>query len=153
MGKIVSTDNKRNAEHPIALNHCVFVVWEPSYNLGIPIIDEQHRGIVSTINSFHFGMQNNYVRDMLTPIIDMIYDYTRIHFQIEEDFLEMIDYPHAQRHHELHEELSVKLNNTGRISMLDKDPYQFMDFLKNWWINHICSEDLIFRDYLISSVK
>jgi hypothetical protein len=25
-----------------------------------------------------------------------------------------------------------------------------MVFLKNWWINHICNEDLIFRDYLVS---
>jgi hemerythrin len=36
---------------------------------------------------------------------------------------------------------------------LDKDPYPFMDFLKNWWIDHICNEDLIFRDYLVASGK
>jgi hemerythrin len=135
------------------LEHNVFIVWSPEYNLGIPIIDEQHRGIVSTINSLHFGLQNNYGKNMLSPIVDMMHDYTRIHFQIEESFLEKIDFPNAKMHHKLHLDLSARLDDAGRLSILDKDPYEFLDFLKNWWINHICSEDLIYRDYVISSVE
>ena len=133
-----------------SFEHNIFIVWKPEYNLGIPIIDEHHRGIVSTINSLHFGMQNNYVKDMLTPIIEMMYDYTRIHFQIEESFLELIDFPNAKIHQGLHRDLSLRLSTTGRHSLLDKDPSLFMDFLKNWWIQHICGEDLIFRNYLVS---
>jgi hemerythrin len=135
------------------LEHNIFIVWNSEYNLGIPIIDEQHRGIVSTINSLHFGMQNNYGKNILSPIIEMMYDYTRIHFQIEESFLEKIDFPNAKRHHELHRDLSSKLVATGNSSLLDKDPYQFMDFLKGWWINHICNEDLIYKNYILSSAK
>jgi hemerythrin len=133
--------------NPAMLKHNVFIVWNPEYNLGIPIIDEQHRGIVSTINSLHFGLQNNYGKDMFSPIIDMMHNYTRIHFQLEESFLEKIDSPNAKRHHELHRDLSSKLDDIGRDITLNKDPYQFMDFLKNWWINHICNEDLIYKDY------
>ncbi|MDR0517393.1 MAG: hemerythrin family protein [Fibromonadaceae bacterium] len=132
------------------LEHNVFIVWSPEYNLGIPIIDEQHRGIVSTINSLHFGMQNNYGKNILSPIIEMMHDYTRIHFQIEESFLEKIDFPNAKKHHELHRDLSYKLTSAGRSSLLDKDPYKFMDFLKSWWINHICNEDFIYRNYTLS---
>jgi hemerythrin len=135
------------------LEHSVFIVWNPEYNLGIPIIDEQHRGIVSTINSLHFGLQNNFGKNMLSPIIDMMHNYTRIHFQVEESFLEKIDFPHAKKHHELHRNLETELFKAGKSSIMDKDPYEFLDFLKNWWINHICSEDLIYRDYIISSVK
>ncbi|MDR0491415.1 MAG: hemerythrin family protein [Oscillospiraceae bacterium] len=151
MGEIIQGEETASGSRRILLEHNVFIVWKPEYNLGIPIIDEQHRGIVTTINSLHFGMQNNYIRDFLIPIIDMMHDYTRIHFQIEEHFLEAIDFPNATLHHELHLDLSSKLSSTGWRSMLDKDPYQFMDFLKNWWIDHICSEDLIFRNFLISS--
>jgi hemerythrin len=150
MEKNIQSEEKKTGTHRVMLEHNVFIIWKPEYNLGIPIIDEQHRGIVSTINSLHFGMQNNYVKNILTPIIDMMNDYTRIHFQIEESFLEAIDFPSAKRHHDLHCDLSSKLSNTGRHSMMDKDPRQFMDFLKNWWINHICSEDLIFRNYLFT---
>ena len=130
------------------LEHSVFINWNPSYNLGIPIIDEHHRGIVSVINSLHFGMQKNYVKDMLLPIFDMILNYTRIHFQIEEGFLEKIDFPNMAKHRELHYALTTELSATKRNIILDKDPYQFMDFLRQWWINHICIEDLTFRNHL-----
>ena len=151
MKDTVLDEEKKNEHHLNLLDHNVFIVWKPEYNLGIPIIDEQHRGIVTTINSLYFWMHNNYIKNLLPPIIDMMYDYTQIHFQIEENFLEMIDFPNAQKHHKLHHELSFELKSVGRKSMLDKNPYRFMDFLKEWWINHICCEDLIFRDYLLSS--
>ena len=150
---IVGEHHNKNESHPVLLTHNIFIVWKPEYNLGIPIIDEQHRGIVTTINSLSFGMQNHYVREMLSSIIDMMYDYTHIHFSIEEKFLEKIDYPHAKTHHELHSELSNRLNRAGRDSMLHKDSSQFMSFLKEWWISHICSEDLIFRNHLLTLSK
>jgi hemerythrin len=148
MGNNASGEDNKSGKHQTMLSHSVFIIWKPDYNLGIPIIDEQHRGIVTTINSLHVGMLNNYIKDMLKPIIDMMNDYTRIHFHVEEDFLENIDIPQAKIHRELHNDLSSKLADAGRGSILYKDPYQFMDFLKSWWINHICSEDLIFQNYL-----
>ena len=144
----MSDINGRTETHNTLLTHNVFIVWKPEYNLGVQIIDEQHRGIVTTINSLYYGMQNNYFKEMLVPIIDMIHDYTHIHFRIEEDFMQKCHFPGADSHHRLHAELAAKLNQVGRKSMLDKDPYQFLDFLKKWWINHICNEDLMFRDYL-----
>ena len=140
---------KENENRPLMLEHNIFVVWKPEYNLGIPIIDEHHRGIVTTINSLHYGMQHNYARDMLNPIIDMVNDYTRIHFRVEEAFHETIEFPNRNKHRDLHRELSAQLSTAGRNSLLDKDAYQFMDFLKQWWIQHICSEDLMFRDHLV----
>ena len=127
----------------------VFITWKPDYNLGIPVIDEQHRGIVSIINSLYYGMRNNYIQSMLAPIINMLHDYTHIHFQVEEDLLKGNGFPELESHHALHQELISKLAEVGRDSMLDKDPYRLMDFLKSWWINHICEKDMAYRDYLI----
>ena len=144
---MLAANEKKTDTHRLFLEHGLFIVWKPEYNLGIPIIDEHHRGIVSIMNSLHFGMQNNYAKEILTPIIDMMHDYTRIHFQIEENFLEKIDFPSAKKHHEFHLDLSSRLSKLKKESVLDKDSYQLMDFLKQWWISHICSEDLIYRDH------
>ncbi|MCL2121773.1 MAG: hemerythrin family protein [Clostridiales bacterium] len=135
-------------KHAVLFNHNIFIVWNPEYNLGIPIIDEHHRGIVTTINSLYFAMQNNYMKETLVPIIDMMKDYTQIHFRIEESFLEQLGHEKTEKHIKLHQALSAQLANKGRESMLGKDPYPFMEFLKQWWIHHICSEDLIYREYL-----
>ena len=133
------------------LEHNMFVVWKPEYNLGIPIIDEQHRGIVSSINSLYFGMQNKHGESMLAPIIGMVREYTRIHFDIEEDYQRKCEYPMAGHHRELHNELTKTLSAIGKDSISHRDPYEFMDFLKKWWVNHICHKDREFLDYLWSS--
>ncbi|MCL2008139.1 MAG: hemerythrin family protein [Treponema sp.] len=134
--------------HRLFLEHNVLIVWKPEYNLGIPIIDEHHRGIVSIVNSLHFGMQNNYVKEILSPIVDMMNDYSLIHFKIEEDFLEKIGFPNLKKHKELHQALFTNLKKLGRDSIFNKDSHEFMNFLKQWWINHIRVEDLAFKEHV-----
>jgi hemerythrin len=130
------------------LNHNILIVWKPDYNLGIPIIDEQHRGIVSTINSLCYAIQNKHGNQMLQPVISMVNEYTRIHFEVEEDFLQRCGYPDLESHCTLHKELTTALSRVGKESIWNKDPLVFLDFLKKWWINHICKKDLVFTRYL-----
>ena len=133
--------------------HSIFITWKPEYDLGIPIIDEQHRGVVSIINSLYYGMQNNYVKSLLEPITNMLYEYTQIHFEIEESFFEKSGFPDANNHLALHQALMSKLTMVGKQSILDKDPYQIMEFLKKWWINHICVSDMSYKKYLIEYIQ
>jgi len=139
-----------NKEYSLILDHNVFIVWKPEYNLGIPIIDEQHRGIVTIINSLSFGMQYDRIKTTLKPTVDMMESYAQIHFQTEEIFLELMDYPLIEEHKQSHQELTSKLNSVGISSLLNRDPYQLMDFLKKWWIDHICTKDFEYRNYLHS---
>jgi hemerythrin-like metal-binding protein len=132
-------------------NHNVLIVWNPEYDLGIPIVDEQHRGIVSTINSLYYGMQNKQGEDLLRPVISMINNYTRTHFEIEEDFLKRCKFPGLKHHQELHNELVKKLAKFGTESLSHQDPLKFLDFLKEWWIDHICVKDRVFLDYLLKT--
>ncbi|MDR0487141.1 MAG: hemerythrin family protein [Treponema sp.] len=131
------------------LNHNVFIVWKPEYNLGIPVVDEQHRGVVSIINSLHYGIQSKHGINILKPVINMITEYTRIHFEVEENFLTICKFPDLKNHCELHNELIRALSDAGRKSVWEQDPGQFMGFLKKWWIEHICDKDRLFRDYLV----
>ena len=132
------------------LNHNILIVWKPSYNLGIQIIDEQHRGIVSTINSLCYAIQNKHGNETLRPVIGMVTDYTHVHFELEEDFLEKCGYPDLENHRTLHKELTQTLSRTGQESLVNQDPQGFLGFLKDWWIHHICKEDLLFSNYLAS---
>ena len=130
------------------LNHNILIVWKPAYNLGIPIVDEQHRGIVSTINSLCFAIQNKQGNEMLRPVMSMVTEYTRIHFELEEGFLQKCGYPNLEAHRALHKELTQELSHFESGVSWNKDPQEFLDFLKRWWINHICKEDLVFTNYL-----
>ncbi|MDR0447806.1 MAG: bacteriohemerythrin [Treponema sp.] len=131
------------------LHHNVLIVWRPEYNLGIPIIDEQHRGIVTTINSFHYAMQHKHGESMLHPVIAMVKEYTHIHFEVEENFLKYCEFPDLENHIVMHNELRHELTKIGGKSLMNQNPYQFMDFLKKWWIDHICEKDRVFHEYLL----
>ena len=75
----------------------------------------------------------------------MIREYTRVHFSIEEDFLKKCGFKKADHHCELHSELTKSLSEIGKDSISNRDPYEFMEFLKKWWIDHICLKD---REFL-----
>ncbi len=148
MEKSILVREAGHEPHKILFGHNVFIHWDDKYNLGIPIIDEQHRGIVTTINSLYFGIQNHFISHSFASIVQMMYDYTRIHFEVEEAFFKAMNFIHAEEHCVLHGELMEELTIRGKESLLKGNPNQFMDFLKGWWIHHICREDLRYRDYL-----
>ena len=137
-----------NKTQHLLITHPVFIVWKPEYNLGVPVIDEQHRGIVSTINSLYYALQHKMGDHLLNPVIGMVEEYTRLHFEIEEGFQKECGFPAAGRHHEWHLELMDKLSKVGRKSQWEHDPLVFLNFLKEWWIVHICEQDKLFGDWL-----
>jgi hemerythrin len=134
-------------------NHNVFIIWKPEYDLGIHIVDEQHRGIVTIINSLYYGMQNKHGDNILMPINGMMNEYTRIHFETEEEFLKKCSYPELEEHKEFHRELTNKLARIGKESLHNHDPKEFIDFLKEWWINHIRVKDRAFLNYLAKAQR
>jgi len=145
--KSISGMNNKGGAHPASLVHNVFIVWKPEYDLGIHIIDEQHRGIVTIINSLHYGAQSGHIKSIYSATIGMLRSYADIHFQTEEHFLEAIEFPGIADHRLLHQEYTSILSGIDREHSVDKDPHQLMDFLKKWWLGHICEEDMLFKNY------
>jgi hemerythrin len=145
-------DLKNNVAYNLFKSN-LLIVWRPEYELSIPIIDEQHRGIVSTINSLLFGVQNKHGQDVLKPVIDMVKDYTLVHFKVEEDFLMKYNFPGAGKHKELHDALVHDLLMIGKKSLWDKDPLEFLNFLKKWWIEHILEKDREFLNFFMKTMR
>jgi len=145
----MSDVTKTNSVRLSLLNHNLLVIWKPEYELGIPIVDEHHRGILSAINSLFYGIQNKHGDDMLRPVIGMVKEYTRIHFNTEEMFLEQCNFPELEHHMVLHRELIQKLEKFDQKSSWERDPYEFLAFLKEWWIDHICKKDKEFHKFLL----
>jgi len=145
----MSDKTKTGSIQTSLLKHNLLIVWRPEYELKIPVVDEQHRGIVSAINSLFYGMQNKHGEDLLRPVIGMVKEYTRIHFNIEEMFLRQCGFPELDHHLALHHELTQRLEKFCQKSLWEQDPYEFLEFLKEWWIDHICKKDRDFREFLL----
>lgn len=130
------------------MNQPLYIVWKDSHNLNLPIIDEQHRGIVSTINSLYYFVCIGKGYDALLPTLRIIEQYTVLHFETEEQAMLESRYPALERHQRLHRELREKTRTILGVSALNHDPMQALHFLKDWWLTHISIEDRQFSDWL-----
>ena len=126
----------------------LYIVWNDSNNLGIPIIDEQHRGIVSTINSLHYFIQEGHGMDALKPTLAILEEYTDIHFRTEEALIKEAGFPDFDAHVALHATLMEKTIQMSKEALLYHEPEMALKFLREWWLGHIGKEDRKYAPYV-----
>lgn len=123
------------------MNSALYIAWNEKNETGIPIIDEQHRAIVSLINSLCFFKQENLAKVALTPTLTVLSQYSRIHFSTEESLLKKANYVDFDDHQLLHQNLLKETEIVRLRSEDENNPDILLEFLKNWWLNHINMED------------
>ncbi len=126
----------------------LYIVWKDEFNLGIPIIDEQHRGIVTTINTYHYFLTVGNAETILAPTLITLDQYAKAHFTTEENILEEIKYPELRDHLRLHNELFEKMTIISNEAEAHKDYNIVLNFLRQWWMDHIRTEDIKYSIYL-----
>ena len=87
----------------------LYIKWRETNEIGIPIIDEQHKGIVSVINSLYFFSHMGKGEDVLFPIYIIMEQYSILHFETEQYLLRQFDYPDYDAHVMLHVHLLEEL--------------------------------------------
>lgn len=60
------------------------VPWNPSFDTGIPIIDEQHRQLVDLLNDLAGQYVHGADAQHALRILDALVDYAAYHFETEE---------------------------------------------------------------------
>ncbi len=119
--------------------------WNESYNIGIDVIDNQHRQILDYINALE-QVKSTGDRDRIKEVLEDLIDYTQSHFSFEENLLEQVSYQYLPSHRGIHE-LFVKRLNDYRLKFekgesIENDLYRL---LSKWLINHIQHDD---QDYV-----
>ncbi|MGB9190055.1 MULTISPECIES: bacteriohemerythrin [unclassified Acinetobacter] len=119
--------------------------WNQTYNIGIDVIDNQHRQILDYINALE-QVKNTGQRDKIKEVLEDLIDYTQSHFSFEENLLEQVSYQYLPSHRGIHD-LFVKRLNDYRLKFekgesIEKDLYRL---LSKWLINHIQHDD---QDYV-----
>ena len=123
------------------MRNTLYIVWNDNSNLGISIIDEQHRAIVSTINSLHYFIQIGHGNEIIKPTMIMLEQYITVHFKTEEALMAEANCSTLDEHIVLHEELLKRTKNLSIDAKRRKDSDMVLKFLKEWWLYHINKED------------
>lgn len=126
------------------------VKFDDSLVLGIPVIDEQHKGLCVLINRLNRSMLAGEGKGALGSVFEELKQYVVKHFKTEEDLFEAHQYAGYEEHKQCHADLlekALELESQfkeGKITISS----DVMKFLKDWLTNHIKVEDKKYGPFL-----
>ncbi len=117
------------------------------YYTGIDFVDQEHAKLFSIANDAYELLMNDFIPDKYDYILNVIQelkDYTKYHFQHEEEYMISIGYKRLLSQKVDHADFIEKLENidTSSIDEKQKDVLlELLDFLNSWLIGHIYKRD------------
>ena len=125
-------------------------VFSNEYLTGIKLIDDEHRQLFALVNEVHTLVNDDLIFDKYDEIIRILTElknYTEMHFQDEESYMEKINYPDLEAQRRAHNTFIERLVDINFEELEDLDHHQqeylqsVLDFLAKWLINHILKMD------------
>lgn len=118
--------------------------WHDSLAVGHAAIDHDHMYMMGIINRLGEAVAAHRDREIIGIILGEIADYTRVHFEREEDLMRRNGDPDLPGHKREHDQL------LDRLAELTLDfergqseiTHNTMDFLHDWLTLHIMRSDL-----------
>jgi hemerythrin len=122
------------------------MTWCDSLSTGVRAMDEQHKGLVNTLNELHDAMLKGKDKTAAGPLLNRLVKYTHDHFAAEEALMTRAKYPKLAAHFSKHKDLTAQVEafvnryERGELSL----NVDLLMFLRDWLTNHIRKED---REY------
>jgi hemerythrin-like metal-binding protein len=118
------------------------VIWQDSYSIGIDTVDAQHKQLFDIINKIYIASDDDSDLKAIMPLFDELQDYTKYHFDEEEQYfttLTQSDIDHHKNEHQFFiDELEKIKQQSLRIGAISLG---LVYFLNDWLVNHIQTED------------
>lgn len=119
--------------------------WESCYELGIAIIDEQHKTLVGIYNKLAKAFIAQKTSDILQDILKELNDYADFHFKTEEQLFIQKKLRGLEEHLQEHHNYLVKMKQfEDTIKLGINIDFSLLSFIKKWWSDHILISD---REY------
>ena len=117
--------------------------WREDFNIGVKAIDAQHQQLVEMIRRLQAAFDQQALGREVGEVLKGLVDYSGRHFAEEEAFMAAMNYPGLSLQQAQHREFTQKLVTVLLDLKAGKplDVAQLIDFLKQWWVEHILKED------------
>ncbi|AGF58393.1 bacteriohemerythrin [Clostridium saccharoperbutylacetonicum] len=129
--------------------------WKDEYNLNIEEIDKQHRKLMEIGKKAYdiAVIDDGYDRyDEIMTILDELLEYTKYHFEYEENMLKQYNYEHIHNQEEEHAFYVYKIKQVASREDIDENQrkvvLEIIDFLSKWISEHIMGADKEYAVFL-----
>ncbi|HIV49724.1 bacteriohemerythrin [uncultured Helicobacter sp.] len=116
--------------------------WSSEYSVHNQTIDAEHRKLFELAHRVEAAANKATNRSEVKEILAEFFNYMRVHFAHEEEYMKSIGYPELPNHKEIHKEF------TRNVASLVKNSHSINDLKENlliiardWLIGHIMQED------------
>ena len=120
-----------------------FVAWKDDYSVGIEMIDDDHKKLLTLINNLqtavYYPTGEAFERQALKELVN----YTEYHFEREEKMMLDNEYPDFEPHKRQHEEMIDKVHRFCEAYEKDREATieEMTGFLRTWLLEHINGTD------------
>jgi hemerythrin len=122
--------------------------WSESLRTGIPLIDDQHRGLFACVKSFEKASSAGNIL-LSVHTMDLLNRYVRTHFSAEEELMRAHNYPKLTDHIAEHRQFSAKLFRLIMENVRRDNSLEMLEFLRGWLVHHIAGSDMKYVPYLL----
>ena len=115
------------------------LTWDTQYSVHIQEFDAQHRTLLAKIAELHKVASKGTGADAMTRLFDNLMDYTRKHFESEEQVMRRRKFTGYPAHRAEHQALLMQANDFHRKFLEGKTMIgmEIMRYLNDWLLNHI----------------
>ncbi|GLQ30855.1 hypothetical protein GCM10007876_13340 [Litoribrevibacter albus] len=132
------------------LNQKPSVVWKDEYSVGVKVLDNDHKKLISLLNQFKTAYDYYTETEFERQALEELVAYTKFHFEREEKYMAETGYPDLENHKRQHltmisqvESFVEKYKREGHDSL-----NEVSDFLTHWLLNHINGTDKQYSKHL-----
>ncbi|MBA4378997.1 MAG: hemerythrin [Gemmatimonas sp.] len=114
------------------------IVWKDELELGLPLIDEQHRRLVECYNELAAAYRRREADVELAHRLGVLLDCAAVHFDAEEALMDELGYVGLDEHREEHRDLLQRVRrfqtvlNEGRQTVT----LPVLQYLQHWLLGH-----------------
>lgn len=125
---------------------------KPEYFTGIDFIDKEHAKLFAIANEVYELLTNQFIPDKydyIMKVINELKDYTKYHFNHEEDYMSRIGYRKILSQKVDHADFIDKINgfNSDSVDENQKESLlELVDFLNTWLVEHIIKRDKLIAE-------
>ena len=127
------------------------LVWNDNLSVGNATLDEDHKRLFIIFNELSSAMKEGRANKIILSIIDQLIDYTRSHFDREEEMMSRCSYPGLDTQKKEHSLFMAKAKDSRHRYIREASNTQaieILEFIKKWLVEHIQKSDRAYAPYV-----
>lgn len=141
-GKGLINFSKVLHEEPHPEQHLVSAYQDGDMNLGISIMDEQHRAMANYINGILASLVDGDKSTRLFKRLDLLLELCEINFKTEEDLIKQNNLAGLESHQIEHQRQLMKLRTLfGKLNFNEQELAKLHQSVNEWLLEHINGND------------